>query len=163
MAKDFHLEMKITDVAHKHVPINGMIDRVMEMDDGVFVFDYKTGKYSTASKKLKPPLGDEDNGGDYWRQIIFYSLLIKEYPMKNWKFLKGFMSFLEADKETFHEKEFTISEMEQDIVSDQILFTYEGVMAHKFDGCNEHDCRWCNFVRSNGNSNLEKVSDDVDE
>ena len=163
MAKDFHLEMKITDVAHKHVPINGMIDRVMEMDDGVFVFDYKTGKLKTDTrKKLKPPLGDDDNGGDYWRQIVFYSFLIKEYSIKNWKFLKGFMSFLEADKEKFHEQEYTISEMEQDIVSEQILHTYEGVMNHEFGGCNEPDCRWCTFVRSNGNSNLQAVEYDED-
>ncbi|WP_299379332.1 hypothetical protein [uncultured Kiloniella sp.] len=83
--------------------------------------------------------------------------------MKNWKFLKGYMSFLEADKDNkFHEEEFTISELEQNIVSEQILQTYEGVMNHQFDGCNEPDCRWCTFVRSNGNSNLESIEYDED-
>lgn len=156
-ATDYLLELKITDIAHQHVPINGMIDRLMVYPDGVVVYDYKTGDYTKASKKLKPPLGDDDNGGDYWRQIVFYSLLIKEYPYKTWRFLKGYMPFLELVDEDFKEREFEVTTMEQEIVSAQIISTHAGIMNQDFHGCNEIDCRWCTFVQNNGSHQGESL------
>ena len=157
-AKEYHLEFKIKDVAHKHVSINGMIDRIMVYDDGIMVYDYKTGKYSNANNKLKPPLSEDDLGGDYWRQIVFYSLLIKEYPYKDWKFLQAFIPFLELHDGKFIEKEFSVSEMEQEIVSQQIISAHDGIMKQDFHGCNEDDCRWCNFVQNNASSQFEDIS-----
>lgn len=159
-ARDYHLELRIADVAHKHVPINGMLDRVMEYDDGVMVYDYKTGNPSKASPKLKPPLADDDNGGDYWRQIVFYSLLIKAYPFKDWKLLSAYIPFLEVKNEKFVEREFHVSTMEQDIVSKQIVETYSGIMNQDFHGCEEDDCRWCTFVNINGSSESASLSFD---
>ena len=159
-ARDYHLELRIADVAHKHVPINGMLDRMMEYDDGVMVYDYKTGNPNKASPKLKPPLADDDNGGDYWRQIVFYSLLIKAYPFKDWKLLSAYIPFLEVKNEKFVEREFHVSTMEQDIVSKQIVETYSGIMNQDFHGCKEDDCRWCTFVNLNGNSDSESLSFD---
>lgn len=156
-ARDYHLELRIADVAHKHVPINGMLDRVMEYDDGVMVYDYKTGDPVKASKKLKPPLAEDDNGGDYWRQIVFYSLLIKAYPFKDWKLLSAYIPFLEVKHEKFKEQEFQVSIMEQEIVSKQIVESYAGIMNQDFHGCEEDDCRWCTFVNNNGSSENESL------
>lgn len=149
-ANEFHLELKIKDIAHQNVPINGMIDRIMVYNDGVMVYDYKTGNVQKGRKKLKPPLGEEDHGGDYWRQIIFYSLLIKEYPLKDWKFLKGVMPFLEANNGDFYQAEIAVGVMEQEIVSKQIVESYEGIKRFEFQGCKEEDCRWCSFVATQG-------------
>ena len=151
-AQDIYLELKIKDVAHEGIPINGMIDRVMVYDGGIMVYDYKTGNVINGKKKLKPPLGDEDNGGDYWRQIVFYSLLVKEYPYKEWKFMKGVMPFLEVKDDTFFEAQIPVGSLEQEMVSEQIKRTHQGIKNQDFQGCEEEDCRWCTFVAANDES-----------
>ena len=59
------------------IPITGIIDRLSQYDDRYEVYDYKTGK-SDSGKFTKASEDDIElgkNGGDYWRQAVFYRLL----------------------------------------------------------------------------------------
>lgn len=56
--------------------INGKIDKI-EMEDNIIrLIDYKTGSAEKASKKLNGPTEDDKLGGDYWRQAVFYYILL---------------------------------------------------------------------------------------
>ena len=58
------------------VELNGKIDKI-ECEEGVIrLIDYKTGKAKNAKDKLVPPSEEEPLGGDYWRQSVFYYILV---------------------------------------------------------------------------------------
>ena len=58
------------------VEINGKIDKI-ECEEGIIrLIDYKTGKVGNAKDKLVPPSEKEPLGGDYWRQAVFYYVLL---------------------------------------------------------------------------------------
>ena len=63
-------ELDISDVE-----LNGKIDKI-ECEEGVIrLIDYKTGKAENAKKKLVAG-SEEEPGGDYWRQAVFYYILV---------------------------------------------------------------------------------------
>lgn len=58
------------------VELNGKIDKI-ECEEGVIrLIDYKTGKAENAKNKLVAPSEKEPLGGDYWRQAVFYYILV---------------------------------------------------------------------------------------
>lgn len=58
------------------IELNGKIDKI-ECEEGVIrLIDYKTGKAKNAKDKLVPPSEKEPLGGDYWRQAVFYYILV---------------------------------------------------------------------------------------
>jgi DNA helicase-2/ATP-dependent DNA helicase PcrA len=145
---DYEIEYAIKDVEHKGVPISGKLDKVSIFADHIFVTDYKTGNPDSA--KLQPPKPDKpgDIGGDYWRQVVFYSLLIEGDKRKNWKLKNAVMDFVEKHDNKFHQRNFSISEDEKAIVSKQLTDTYQKIKNHDFNpGCGSEKCRWCSFVK----------------
>jgi hypothetical protein len=120
----------------------------------VTVVDYKTGSLLNARLKGKLKKPDEENpmGGDYWRQLVFYKILVDNLKSKDWKMIMGLIDFIEQDAKTkeFHQFPLTVSPEEVSTVRDQIKFAYDGIMNHRFyEGCGKEDCEWCNFVRDN--------------
>ena len=67
------------------VPIKGNLDKVEFTGKQVTVVDYKTGKLKNAKDKLQRPTNEEPNGGDYWRQAVFYKILIDHDRTKDWQ------------------------------------------------------------------------------
>ena len=146
-AKQHVPEYKVS-TEHRGVPITGKIDRVEIYDDMVAVVDYKTGRYD--SKKTKPPLGDDDLGGDYWRQIIFYKMLMDGDIKYTGRMKRGTMDYVEKDGEVFRRVDFDIDAFEVDTVGKQLTQAYADIKEHKFDqGCDDEKCTWCNFVKDN--------------
>ncbi|MBK8349525.1 MAG: ATP-dependent helicase [Saprospiraceae bacterium] len=150
--KKYEIEQEIKFTEYQGVPISGKLDRINFFDDhSVTVTDYKTGRYD--SSKLKPPAGgDDDLGGDYWRQMVFYKLLLDGDKSHNWVMNKGIMEFLEKDKASgkYKNKEYAIAPFEIEIVGKQLVETYEGIKNHIFTpGCEDEKCQWCNFVMRN--------------
>ena len=148
LPRKYELEFDIK-TEFNNVPISGKLDRVGIFDNHLEVVDYKTGRYMAA--KLKGPVGEEDLGGDYWRQIVFYKLLLNgenrlRQPMKS-----GVMDFVEKTKEgKFYRRKFEVEPFEMEIVGDQLTDTYEKIKKHEFTtGCEEENCKWCNFVNEN--------------
>jgi DNA helicase-2/ATP-dependent DNA helicase PcrA len=64
----------------------------------VNVVDYKTGDPEKARSKLIPPNEKEPKGGDYWRQAVFYKILVDNYESKQWKVMSTEFDFIEPDK-----------------------------------------------------------------
>jgi DNA helicase-2/ATP-dependent DNA helicase PcrA len=150
----FETEVIIQNVEVDGVPIKGVIDRVDDMGDSLHVVDYKTGSSQYGKKKLKRPDGvqdpvdSEDDQSDYWRQIVFYHLLLqKKRPNK--PVLNGTVDFVEPDKLGQFERGIVRVEPDDvEYVKRQIQNTYQLIMDKVFSpGCQKDDCEWCNFVR----------------
>lgn len=146
----YKMEYKVDLTQFQGVPIKGVLDKVAIFHDHVEVTDYKTGSFKYASPKMKPPVSDEDIGGDYWRQIVFYQILLNSDPRMEKPMKKGIMDFLEPeDEENFKKREFEIADFEIEIVADQLKSVYQKINEKEFSqGCNKDDCKWCNFVNN---------------
>ena len=149
--RKYDLEYTVKLTHFEGVPITGKIDKIEVYEDNhAHVVDYKTGKYD--SKKLKPPMGGpEDAGGDYWRQIVFYKLLLDNDKSGNYKMKQGYMDFVEKDDNgKYHKNGIDVGALETEIVGTQLKDAYENIMNHQFTpGCGKEDCNWCNFVNKN--------------
>lgn len=145
------------------IPLVGVLDKLEFTGNEVNVVDYKTGQFNNAKKKFNPPLtiipegftGEVDfeteYGGDYWRQAVFYKILIDLENKKDWKILSTEFDFIEPDKKTnlFHKEKVIILPQDVVEVKRQITYAYEKIMKHEFTkGCNDSDCKWCNFVKT---------------
>jgi DNA helicase-2/ATP-dependent DNA helicase PcrA len=146
----YHAELGIKNAEFRGIPISGQLDRINYISGNtVSVTDYKTGKYDAS--KLKGTSGEpEDPGGDYWRQIVFYKILLDSYKDQNLTMEKGIMDFVEPDKEgEYKRREFTVEPFEVEHVAGQIASAYSGIMNHDFfPGCEKEECLWCNFVKN---------------
>lgn len=150
LPKHFEVEYNIPATEYDGVPISGKLDRIDFVDDVVTVRDYKTGRYDAS--KLKGPQSDEDLGGDYWRQMVFYAILIEGDKKFRWQMNKGIMDFVEKDAYTdkYKKQEFKIEAFEIERVGHQLKDTYQLIKSHTFTpGCGLENCKWCNFVQKN--------------
>ncbi len=150
-SKIVSVERNIRNVLVDGIPLKGKIDK-MEFDGHkVNVVDYKTGNPTNAKAKLKTPKNDPPFGGDYWRQAVFYKLLIDNNDQGKYEVISTEFDFVEpnADKEIKPEKVIiTSDDLEQ--VRSQIKFAWEKIQARDFyTGCGKDDCHWCDFVKTN--------------
>lgn len=128
------------------IPVSGKLDRIEQIDlSSVRVIDYKTGNPENAKKKLEVP-SEKNNflGGEYWRQMVFYALLIENSPFKKWNMKEGVFDFVEPQDGNFIQKHFSISSEEKQIVKDQMKNVYGLIKNGMFVGCQKIDCEWCN-------------------
>ncbi|MEO6131637.1 MAG: PD-(D/E)XK nuclease family protein, partial [Saprospiraceae bacterium] len=139
----YEIEYKIKDVHITGVPAKGFIDRIDRVGNDLFVFDYKSGRAESISEKLKRPSDTDPVGGHYWRQMVFYDLLMKNDPRLNKGMSTGFMQGLEPKKDgTFVDKNIMISDDDRALVTEQIVTTYHKIQNMEFEiGCGE--CKWC--------------------
>lgn len=144
------VERNIRNVVVAGVPLKGKLDKLEFDGKAVNVVDYKTGDIDKAKDKLKPPQNAEDNGGDYWRQAVFYKILVDRYESKNWNVVSTEFDFIEPDKKKIYRKEKIVIEPEHiEKVTAQIKHVWERVQARDFyTGCYKEDCHWCNFVKN---------------
>ncbi len=149
-------EVTIDRVEINGVPIKGQLDKIEFFDNAVNVVDYKTGDALNGIKKLNPPAENAEAsdsiskrfGGPYWRQILFYSLLINHDASRKYKMISGQMEFVEpSEKGEFLNKKVIISpEAESQIIS-QVEMVYGKIKSKQFkEGCMKPDCHWCNFT-----------------
>lgn len=145
------VERTIRNVVVKGVPLKGKLDKLEFDGKDVNVVDYKTGDIDKAKDKLKPPHDAEPNGGDYWRQAVFYKILVDHYEQKNWKVVSTEFDFIEPDKKKEYRKEkIVISPQDITTVTEQIQTVWQKIQDRDFyTGCGKPDCHWCNFVKTN--------------
>lgn len=159
------IERSYRNVVMEGVPLNGKLDKLEFDGNLVNVVDYKTGKFANASKKFKAPKPErtaetlsedkqiraEDRlGGDYWRQAVFYKLLLDYDKTKEWKINTVEFDFVEPDPDSgkFMKQKVMISAPDEEAVKEQIHLAYNGIKQKQFDqGCEEETCLWCNFVK----------------
>jgi DNA helicase II / ATP-dependent DNA helicase PcrA len=145
------IERNIRNVVVNGVPIKGKLDKLEFDGKSVNVVDYKTGDPEKAREKLKGPSDKEPNGGDYWRQAVFYKILVDNYEQKSWKVVSSEFDFIEPDKKKSYRKEkIIISPQDITTVSHQITEVWRKIQNRDFyTGCGKEDCHWCNFVKTN--------------
>lgn len=54
------------------IPLVGMADQLININNTISLIDYKTGKPDNISNKIKP------YEGEYWRQMLFYMFLLEQ-------------------------------------------------------------------------------------
>ncbi|GAA3964205.1 ATP-dependent helicase [Mucilaginibacter dorajii] len=144
-------EKPIKNIEINGVPIKGNLDK-MEFDGKqVTVVDYKTGKVKNAKDKLLRPTFDAPQGGDYWRQGVFYKILVDHDRTNDWEVIDTIFDFVEPVSEgEYYKEKYVISPADIELVTGQITETYAKIMAHDFNtGCGKKECQWCHFVKSN--------------
>lgn len=154
------------------IPINGKLDKLEFDGRYVNVVDYKTGKFEYAKKKFYPPTDDwkkeeptfeEKYGGDYWRQGVFYKILVDNEDTKGWTVVSTEFDFIEPDRKTneYYKHKIIINPEDLNVVRAQIKEAYRGIQNLEFTkGCNDSNCQWCNFVKNNFQLDANLVEDD---
>lgn len=145
------VERNIRGVVVNGVPLKGKLDKLEFNGKEINVVDYKTGDIEKAQPKLKAPNDKEPNGGDYWRQAVFYKLLIDNYEQKDWRVISTEFDFIEPDKKKEYRKEkIVITPADTETVKQQLTDTWQKIQSRDFyTGCGKEDCHWCNFVKDN--------------
>lgn len=143
------IEQNIKNVVIDQVPIKGKLDKLEFYGKRVKVVDYKTGNPENAKDKLKGPNDKQPNGGNYWRQAIFYKLLVDHFPNKEWVVEQAEFDFVVPDQKREYVKiPVQITPADIQTVKQQITSSWEKIQAHDFyTGCGKSDCHWCNFVK----------------
>lgn len=156
--KNVNFEKKLVAV-YKDVNLTGKLDKIEFDSNDIVIVDYKTGQYKSDKKKLfmppsdsykKPeePTHEEQYGGNYWRQAVFYKILI-EYSItpsqRDWHLVRTEFDFVEPnpDSGNFHKEQIIISPKDVQIVQKQITDTWQNIKALQFNGCGKEDCQWC--------------------
>lgn len=150
------------------ISLSGIIDKIEYNGNEANVIDYKTGKYENVKKNKKlnaptpidvykkpdEPSFEELNGGDYWRQAVFYKILLDSLPSKNYRVLSTEFDFVEpsdikAENPEFNKAKVLIEANDVAVVKNQIKIAHQNIMAHNFTGCGKAECEWCNFEKEN--------------
>ena len=145
------IERNIRNVMIKGVPLKGKLDKLEFDGKSVNVVDYKSGDPDKAIPQTKGPSDKDPHGGNYWRQAVFYKILVDNYEQKDWKAVSTEFDFIEPDKKKNYRKEkIIITPADITTVTQQIISTWEKIQKREFYiGCGKEDCHWCNFVKTN--------------
>ena len=142
-------EYKIKNVEIDGIPVKGDLDKIELNGNRATIVDYKTGNYDNAKAKLKAPSEKDPLGGDYWRQAVFYRLLVEADERHNWEVERVEFDFVEPVKEEYINEKMVITPEHLEVVKGQVKEVYNNIKNHQFNGCGKEDCNWCAFVRSN--------------
>jgi len=144
------IERNIKNIVINDVPIKGKLDKLEFEGRRVNIVDYKTGDPDKARTKLQPPNEKEPNGGDYWRQAVFYKILVDQSE-RRWEAMSTEFDFAEPDKKKKYRKEkIVVTPEDITTVTQQITTVWDKIQQHDFYiGCGKPDCHWCNFVKTN--------------
>ncbi|HEK18959.1 ATP-dependent DNA helicase [Mucilaginibacter sp.] len=144
-------EHSIKNIEVQGVPIKGNLDKIEFNGKQVTVVDYKTGRVRNAKPKLERPTNEQPNGGDYWRQAVFYKILVDNDRTNDWEVVDTIFDFVEPEKDNeYYKAKVVITPEDIEEVTSQITSTYQKIMNHEFStGCGKKECDWCHFVKSN--------------
>ena len=134
------------------IPLKGKLDKLEFDGKSVNIVDYKTGDYDKAMLRMQPPREEDPNGGDYWRQAVFYKILVDNYEEKGWKAMSTSFDFIEPDKTGRYRREILpVTAADTATVTQQLTRAWHNIQRHAFyTGCGAAHCSWCNFVKGNG-------------
>ena len=111
--------------------------------NGVVVVDYKT----KAPQSRNWILGKTKNSnGDYFRQLVFYKLLLDSMPRQKYNMAFGAIDFTEPDdKKRFRKESFEISDTDVKTLKETITRAADEIINLKFwnSRCGQKDCEYC--------------------
>jgi len=134
------------------IPLKGFADKIQYWGNEVAITDFKTGSLEKSNRRyefMEAGFPKKPEGGNYWRQAVFYKLLFDRQRDKT-KELRGieFLFIEPNDKEEFDVKKIHVTPEHEETVEKQITETWDKIQAHDFyKGCGKPDCYWCNFVK----------------
>jgi DNA helicase-2/ATP-dependent DNA helicase PcrA len=145
-------EYPLSGVALDDIPLRGFTDLITFDGNEIVITDFKTGDFLKAQKSFKKP-GEDDkqpHGGNYWRQAVFYKILV-DLMGRNWKVRHVEFDFVEPDKSgKWQKKRLDITPDDVEHVKRQIREVWEKIRQHDFyTGCGDEKCQWCNFAVRN--------------
>jgi DNA helicase-2/ATP-dependent DNA helicase PcrA len=140
------------------VRIRGAVDRLdPHYPTGYHVVDYKTGNPKNADTQLKPAVADttlvdwhqneKARGGNYWRQGIFYHLLLTHDQAESYTPAQVSFQFVQPNEEASSGHEYApikvaVTPEAVQAVLAQIQAVDEAIRAQQFSsGCGT--CSWC--------------------
>ncbi len=149
--KNVEIEFKVNRFMLDGVPVTGKIDKIEFEGDTCTLVDYKTGDPDKSATALTAAPNEKDPlGGDYWRQMVFYKLLLENSDDKRWLVKMGMFDYIQkGNKSNEYKRVFVpVYAQDEEIVRRQLKDAYSRIMNHEFDtGCGKEDCHWCNFAR----------------
>ena len=125
------------------IPIHGKLDAVVVKENEVLVFDYKT-KGKMSENEIK---GNTKNStGDYFRQLVFYKLLLQDNSKYKGKNIIPSLVFLTPDeKGNCAISKFEITESDIEKVKENIQSLVDSIWTGKIleNKCHDVDCEYC--------------------
>jgi len=144
------VEKAIRNVSLGNIPLNGKIDKIEFTGKLVNIVDYKTGNYENAKKKLNQPNEKDPNGGDYWRQAVFYKILMDNDATNDWQTISTLFEFIEPIDDVYKTEKVIVTPEDITTVTQQIKDSWQKIQNKEFKiGCGKPECEWCNFVKTN--------------
>jgi DNA helicase-2/ATP-dependent DNA helicase PcrA len=126
--------------------LNGQIDKLEIGPDGrsVCAVDYKTGR----PKSRQHILGGlkAAGSGDYFRQLVFYKLLLDKFEAGEYRVEAGLLDFIEPDeKGRYHQEKFELTDAHVSDLKNQIKAVVAEILNLEFfrRGCEKPDCEFC--------------------
>ena len=116
------------NIVYKNIPLTGKIDLIERVDNKkVNVIDFKTGNVDNKSKDLSPE-------GGYYRQIVFYKLLLDIKNDSRLQFNQGIIDFVEKSKskKSFIRKEINVTNDDINKLKIQIEDVYQKMLNLEF-------------------------------
>jgi DNA helicase-2/ATP-dependent DNA helicase PcrA len=152
---DFILtEYPLSNVVIENIQLKGFTDKIQFWNNDIVITDYKTGNLAKAKMRGDfdlPGSEKKPQGGNYWRQAVFYKILVDRLPSKKWNVLYTQFDFVEPNaKNDFDIERIDILPEHELAVIDQIKDTWHKIQDHDFyTGCGKETCEWCNFTKDN--------------
>jgi DNA helicase-2/ATP-dependent DNA helicase PcrA len=150
---DFILtETPLRGVVVNGIPLKGFTDKIQFWGNDIIISDFKTGKHSKSRGRGdfdRPGGKHQPLGGNYWRQAVFYKILVDHLPGKNWNVLEACFDFVEPnDSAGFDRERIEIGKEDVDYVTQQLSAVWQQIQNREFTtGCGKKDCHWCNFTK----------------
>jgi len=116
------------NIVYKDIPLTGKIDLIEKQENGkINVIDFKTGNSDSKYKELGPD-------GDYYRQIVFYKLLLDIKNDSRFQFNQGIIDFVEKSKlkKSFVRKEINVTDEDLIKLKTQIEDVYQKITNLEF-------------------------------
>lgn len=144
------IERNIRSVADDLV-LRGKLDKIEFHGREATIVDYKTGDPEKSKEKFSRPNTKDLNGGDYWRQAVFYKIMLDHYASADWNVTGVVFDFIEPTKKgAYHREKVVITPVDVELVKEQIKTVNARIQAHDFyTGCGKEECHWCRFVKTN--------------
>jgi DNA helicase-2/ATP-dependent DNA helicase PcrA len=167
------IEKSYRNVQVDGIPLSGKLDKIETDGKTLNVVDYKTGQYEKARPKFarpspekaamslaenREPRFEDQHGGDYWRQAVFYRILVDtEVPRKHEEVTVEF-DFVEPDRQakTFAREKVIVTDEDVKIVRGQMRYAWDGIRNGQFEkGCGKEDCDWCTFLHDYSSGRID--------
>ena len=116
------------NIVYKNIPLTGKIDLIEKVENGkINVIDFKTGNVDNKYKELSP-------SGDYYRQIVFYKLLLDLKNDSRLQYNQGIIDFVEKSKikKSFIRKEINVTDDDLTKLKTQIEEIYQKILNLEF-------------------------------